>query len=297
VIVAAGAFNSPQLLKLSGIGPRAELEGLGIDVRIDLAGVGENLQDRYEIGVISEVRHDFGLLQGCGFGLPGTEESDPCLAEWRTGGGVYRTNGMVLGLTRRSRPERPDPDLFVFGLPAAFKGYYPGYSADLERGRRLFTWAILKAHTRNTAGRVTLRSADPREPPLVSFRYFDEGSDRDGEDLDSLVVGVEFVRRLLAHAGDTVVREVLPGPDVSTEEQVRQFIQDEAWGHHASCTCKIGAGDDPMAVLGGDFKVRGMRNLRVVDASVFPRIPGFFIATSVYMVSEKAAEVILAEAN
>ena len=297
VVLAGGAFNTPQLLKLSGIGPRDELAALGIDVAIDLSGVGENLQDRYEVGVISEVERDFALLKGCGFGAPGTDADDPCLADWRAGRGVYRTNGAVLGITRRSRPEREDPDLFVFGLPAAFKGYYPGYSTELERDRRLFTWAILKAHTRNTAGRVTLRSADPRDPPDIRFHYFEEGSDQAGEDLDSLAVGVGFARHLMEHAGDEVVREVWPGPGVATPEQVRQFVRDEAWGHHASCTCKIGPASDPLAVVGGDFKVHGARGLRVVDASVFPRIPGFFIATSVYMVSEKAADVILAEAS
>jgi choline dehydrogenase-like flavoprotein len=74
-----------------------------------------------------------------------------------------------------------------------------------------------------------------------------------------------------------------------------QFVKDNAWGHHASCTCKIGRKDDPMAVLDGDFRVYGARGLRVVDASVFPKIPGFFIVTSVYMIAEKAADVILAD--
>ena len=95
-------------------------------------------------------------------------------------------------------------------------------------------------------------------------------------------------------AGELTDVELVPGPDVQTPEQIRTFVRDEAWGHHASCSCRIGADSDPMAVVDSEFRVRGVRDLRVVDASVFPRIPGFFIVSAIYMVSEKASEVILA---
>ncbi|MFI0468953.1 GMC oxidoreductase [Saccharopolyspora sp. 5N102] len=87
----------------------------------------------------------------------------------------------------------------------------------------------------------------------------------------------------------------MPGEGIATREQIEEYVRDQAWGHHASCTCKIGADDDPMAVLDNAFRVRGVRGLRVVDASAFPAIPGFFIATAVYMLAEKASDVILAE--
>jgi choline dehydrogenase len=183
----------------------------------------------------------------------------------------------------------------IFGLLGYFKGYFPGYSQVIARGKGFFTWAILKAHTHNTAGRVMLRSNDPQDVPYINFHYFDEGTDR-GDDLDSLVVGVETARRINARAQDVIEEEVLPGPEVSTREQVRQFIKDNAWGHHASCTCKMGAPSDRMAVVDSRFRVYGTQNLRVVDASVFPNIPGFFIVTSVYMISEKASDVIIGEA-
>jgi choline dehydrogenase-like flavoprotein len=80
---------------------------------------------------------------------------------------------------------------------------------------------------------------------------------------------------------------------VQTDDQLRDFIRNQAWGHHASCTCPIGADDDPMAVLDSQFRVRGTTGLRVVDASMFPRIPGFFIVTAIYTAAEKAADVIL----
>src|SRR5262249_4234176 len=157
------------------------------------------------------------------------------------------------------------------------------------------TWAILKAHTRNTAGYVALRSADPRDVPEINFKYFEEGNDVDGEDLDSVVEGVRFARRFIAQLGPSVARELVPGPDVTAGE-LPDFVKREAWGHHASCSCKMGPPGDAMAVVDSEFRVRGTRNLRIVDASVFPRIPGFFIVSAVYMVSEKAADVILAAA-
>ena len=93
-----------------------------------------------------------------------------------------------------------------------------------------------------------------------------------------------------------ITAEQLPGAD-KTGNALREFIQNEAWGHHASCTNKIGADDDPMAVLDSRFRVRKTQGLRVVDASVFPRIPGYFIVSAVYMISEKASDAILADAQ
>ena len=89
--------------------------------------------------------------------------------------------------------------------------------------------------------------------------------------------------------------EIVPGPAYQTDDDVRDFVRNEAWGHHASCTCPIGADDDPMAVLDSKLRVRGTAGLRVVDASVFPKIPGFFIVVPIYMVSEKATDEILAD--
>jgi choline dehydrogenase len=296
VVLSAGAFNTPQLLKLSGVGPREELSNLGIDVRVDLPGVGENLQDRYEVGVVSEMKSDFTLLKNCAFKPPRPDqEPDPCFEEWESGRGVYTTNGVALGIIEKSRRERQDPDLFIFGLPGYFKGYYPKYSEQAERERNRFTWAILKAHTLNTAGKVTLRSDDPRDVPHINFRYFDEGNDASGDDLEAVVEGVEFVRRMMSRASEVIERELVPGECVRTREQIREFVRNEAWGHHASCTCKMGPKGDEMAVVDSDFRVHGTRNLRVVDASIFPRIPGFFIVTAVYMIGEKASDVILAD--
>jgi choline dehydrogenase len=107
-----------------------------------------------------------------------------------------------------------------------------------------------------------------------------------------VVAGIDFVRtmnrRFLPDAAERV-----PGPDVATPQQVADFVRREAWGHHASCTNKMGPASDPSAVVDSRFRVHGTEGLRIVDASVFPRIPGFFIVTAIYMISEKATDAIL----
>jgi choline dehydrogenase-like flavoprotein len=295
VILAGGAFNTPQLLMLSGIGPREALERHGIEVRVELPGVGRNLQDRYEIGVVSRMAFEhWKALQGARFA-----RGDPLHQEWANRRrGVYASNGAILGVSARSAPARPLPDLYCFGLLARFEGYYPGYSKVIAERFDYLTWAILKAHTGNRAGEVTLRSADPREPPHVNFRYFDEGSDRAGEDLDSVVAGIKLVRRINARLRrhGLVAEEERPGEHVRSDAELRDFVRAHAWGHHASCTCPIGPRGSG-GVVTSDLRVHGTRGLRVVDASVFPRIPGFFPVSAVYMVAEKAADDILAEAG
>ena len=293
VIVAGGAFNTPQLLMLSGVGPRAHLAQFGIDRVADLPGVGANLQDRYEVGVVSSFARDFALLENASFAPP-DPKPDTYMQEWlEKGCGVYASNGALIGIIRRSSPGLKEPDLYIFGLPGSFRGYQPGYSKQFEYHHNRFTWAILKARTNNT-GKVSLQSAQPWDTPAINFQYFGDGSRTSDPDLDAVVSGVEFVRdmnRRLQRDG-LITSEDTPGPSYATPEQLRQFIRNEAWGHHASCTCKIGADNDGMAVLDSRFRVRGTQGLRVVDASVFPKIPGYFIVSAIYMVSEKAFDVI-----
>ena len=289
VILAGGTYNTPQLLKLSGIGPKAELEQFGIKVRVDLPGVGSNMQDRYEVGVVNRMTENWQALDGAKFMV-----GDPQYQEWaEKQKGVYTTNGTVLAVVKRSAKERQLPDLFVFALLGLFRGYFPGYSSLFPEHLNYLTWGILKAHTNNSAGTVKLRSADPRDVPEINFHYFEEGTDSKGEDLQSVVEGIKFVRELTEPLirDKTIAEEVLPGKDVETDEQLADFVKNRAWGHHASCSCPIGDRNKG-GVVNGDFEVHGTKNLRIVDASVFPKIPGFFIVTSVYMIGEKAADVI-----
>lgn len=295
VILAGGAFNTPQLLMLSGVGPSAELARHGIPLRIDLPGVGRNLQDRYEVGVVNRVKEDWGILKGAQYKNTDRQYQDWLDTQDKYTGSVYGTNGAVLAAIRRSADQRPLPDLFCFAVLADFRGYYPGYSVRVVQKLNYLTWAVLKAHTQNRAGVVTLRSTDPLERPDINFHYFGEGTDGGQEDLDSVVEGVKFVRELtqpLIQSG-IIVEEEAPGPAVTSEEQIREYVRDTAWGHHASCTCAIGPDGGADAVLDSNFRVRGATGLRVVDASVFPRIPGFFIVSAIYMIGEKAADVIL----
>ena len=290
VILAGGAYNTPQLLMLSGIGPKAELDKHRIPVKLDLPGVGTNLQDRYEVGVVNRMTQDWEVLKGAKYA-----KGDPQYAEWEQHQGVYTTNGAVLAVIKRSMETQPLPDLFCFALLGNFRGYFPGYSKLIKDDLNYLTWAVLKAHTINRAGEVRLESTDPRDRPYINFRYFEEGSDTEGTDLDAVVAGIRFVRKLTAPliTQGIIAEEEHPGPALQTDQELRDYVRYNAWGHHASCTCPIGSDDDPMAVLDSHFRVRGIQGLRVVDASVFPRIPGFFIVSSIYMIGEKAADVIL----
>jgi choline dehydrogenase-like flavoprotein len=289
---------------LSGIGPRAELERHGIPVHVDLPGVGQSLQDRYEVAVVNRMSFpSWKALEGATF-----NDQDGQYREWaRRRDGVYKTNGALLSVVARSSPAAPDPDLFLYSVLGRFEGYFPGYSANLAKNPNCLTWIVLKARTNNTAGHLTLQSRDPRVPPAINFRYFDEGSDPKypdrngaltGQDLEAVVKGITLARQLAdgLKKQNLVAAEEVPGPKYETPEELREFVRNEAWGHHASCTCRIGARADG-GVLSTDFKVHGTRGLRVVDASVFPRIPGFFIVSAVYMIGEKAADVIAAEAR
>jgi choline dehydrogenase-like flavoprotein len=348
IILCGGTFNTPQLLMLSGLGDKANLESVpnsdqnpcalrnrdgqvlldqgGQPRRIHLPGVGRNLQDRYEISVISQMKKNFSVLEGATFSLPGDPAAaDPQLKEWRdVGTGLYSSNGAVLGIFKRSNPDLPQPDLFIFGAPVPFRGYEVGYS-NFGHIHDQFTWVILKARTRNKNGSVELRSVDPLATPIINFHYFNEPEARPGGPVDSdllalsddtdllaLVHGVKFVRGIAELAGSIVEHELhpdipakpatgdspaIPARPVRTDQEIKDWIKREAWGHHACGTCRMGPDGDKLAVLDKDFRVRDVAGLRVVDASVFPNIPGYFIVTNIYMASEKAADVLIEAAR
>jgi choline dehydrogenase len=301
VILSAGVFNTPQLLKLSGIGPAPELRANGIGVVADLPGVGANLQDRYEITVNVELNEDIELYTRC---QPGSA-LDPCFIAWLTGQwagspvpffGPYANNALYTSRIAKSSPGRALPDLFIVGQATAFHGFLPGFS-QMTLGRT-WTWLVLKALTKNTAGTVTLRSTDPRRMPEINFHYFNEGTDKSDDDLRAVVEGVKMARSFNRdpRAAQHIASETFPGPQVQSDDELKTYIRDQAWGHHASCTAKIGAKSDPMAVLDSRFRVRGIDSLRVVDACAFPRVPGFFPVAAIFMIGEKAADTILEDA-
>jgi len=332
VIVCGGAFNTPQLLMLSGIGAASQLHSAGIDglygVReglreqvvekvanvVHLPGVGKNLQDRYELSVISELEQDLTCLHDADF-IP-ENASDPVRREWlRTGQGLYATNGgaLVIFLDSKAARSQREPDLLVLGFPAAFRGYYWGWSKELLRRakgapkdqRNLWSWIILKAYTSNSGGVVQLRSASAFDQPDINFRYFEEGPRGHEQDMQALTHAIKYVRRLNAAPDSPFSTELQPGPQRPDDsEPLRDWIRKEAWGHHACGTCRIGHDSwqadtqklsDNTAVVDSRFRVHGVTGLRVVDASVFPHIPGYFICAAIFMIAEKAADTIIAD--
>jgi len=281
VIVSAGAFNTPQVLMQSGIGPQDELARFGIPIRVPLVGVGENLQDRYEVGIESEVTGTIPLVNN-GDPMPfiDTEtcnfvatDDDLCFSHWEESGeGLYSTNGGVVALLKRSGITE-DSDLHIFGVPGPFRGYKPGYSAEIPKAeaRNLFTWVILKGHTDNRGGTVRLRCeqevdgicvVNPRATPDINFHYFHEGleyeegnesfeTSRGERDLEAVVRGIEFVRAIEDQTNSEMlgaeIVETWPGENFAVgesfsdeHERLGEFVRREAWGHHASCSAPMG---------------------------------------------------------
>jgi choline dehydrogenase-like flavoprotein len=324
VIVSGGSFNTPQLLMLSGIGEREQLTKAGIagprdragaavaDI-VNLPGVGRNLQDRYEVSIVSEMKKDFSTLDRATF-LPG-DLNDPMRNQWlKDKTGLYATNGGALAMMLSSSmaKNKDNPDVFVFGAPAAFRGYYWNWSKELLYARQgarveqrnLWSWIILKAYTDNNAGTVRLRSADPFDVPDINFNSFPAKGG--SNDLEALGEAVKRFREVNAQITG-MKAEIQPGRERrDNSAELRKWIEDEAWGHHACGTCRMGSdawrGDvtdlqDKAAVLDSNFRVHGVRGLRVVDASIFPRIPGYFIVTPVFMIAEKAADTLIADSE
>lgn len=270
VIVAGGVFNTPQLLKLSGIGPAAELKSFNIPVVKDLPGVGENMADNYETSVIALANKDL------------------------TGGGP-----LIALLLKTPNSPGKNRNIYAFCGLFSFEGFWPGMPT--RYGPKEYECAIVHMMPKSQAGYVKLRSADPTDMPEINFRYYQKGGDAD---LQELTDAAKAIRGALAKAGADKPallpwNELHPCPGVNktcTDAQQKEFIKLQSYSHHATSTCAIGADSDKMAVLDSQFRVRGVKNLRVVDASAFPRIPGAFPVLPTMMLAEKATEDILADA-
>ncbi|KAI8958390.1 putative GMC oxidoreductase [Daldinia sp. FL1419] len=298
VIVSAGAFNTPQILLLSGVGPADELKKHNIPVIVDLPGVGRNLQDHYEIPVIQEFPNNFTYWDDCD--VP-EGQVNPCYEKWeKNGTGPWSTLGFFNFVLKTSSetPRVGERDLILYGAAEGILGHLPPYTnlTGILSATNVYTYTISESHSRNRAGTVTLRSSDPRDVPEINFEYFTDGGDKD---VQGLVDGIKFARQIFKSMPGLggLTREVYPGEDVKTHEQLKQYVRDQAYGHHASSTAAIGSDDDPLAVLDSNFRVRGVQSLRVVDASAFPETPGTFPLISIFMASEKASDAILKDAS
>ncbi|KAH8194295.1 hypothetical protein TruAng_011533 [Truncatella angustata] len=304
VIIAGGAFNTPQILKLSGVGPRAELESFGIPVVVDLPGVGANLRDHIEVSTIFKASSNFSIIEGCTLAQGYPEVPDPCLERYLNGvtqvdKGIYASNGLALGVAiRSSAADQADPDLWVYGGPANFPGFYPHWAEAAVADHRHWVWVSLKASTKNRAGTVTLASDDPQDVPVIAFNTFEDDLSAD-QDLQASYEGIKFARDAMDKMiplGGSFVEEKPGRANAPTIDDVKEYAKTQSFGHHACCTAAIGGDEDEGAVLDSAFRVRGTTGLRVVDASAFPVVPGFFIALPTYLLAEKASEAILRDA-
>lgn len=295
-IVSGGAFNSPQILKLSGIGPADELSHFDIPVIVDLPGVGNNLQDNYETSVIAHASTDFeNNGPAC---TMGTTEDDPCLELWRSGEGPYTQGRIGITQYRTNASASGENDLLIWQFPGAFRGFYPrAPGIPGPELRNAFCFLMAKMHPRGSNGTVSLRSTNPRDTPEIFFNFYSEAGP-DSVDLQGLLEGAKFAQRVLDSVPSPIgpfTQEFPCDGGCESDAEAIDRIMGHGFAHHATSSCRIGADNDPMAVLDSQLRVRGVQGLRVVDGSSFPRVPGAFPVLPIFMLSEKATDDILRE--
>ena len=281
VIVAGGAISSPQILMLSGIGNADALRKLDIAPIADVPGVGENLQDHIETYVQHACTQPITLHSTQNLLAMGRIGVEWLL--FRTGLGA--TNHFEAGGFIRSRAGVRHPDLQYHFLPIAIT--YDGKEKVDQHGFQAHVGPMRPT----SAGWIRLRSIDPREPPRIQFNYMTTDGDR-REFRD----GVRLTREIFAQTAFDPFRgpEISPGPAVTTDAQIDAHLRRKAESaYHPSCSCRMGAGDDPRAVVDGDLRVRGTENLRVVDASIMPAVVSGNLNAPTIMIAEKAADIIL----
>ncbi|MGA7091047.1 MAG: choline dehydrogenase [Candidatus Acidiferrales bacterium] len=274
VILAGGTVNSPQLLLLSGIGPAAELARAGVGVVHDLPGVGKNLQDHPMVST--------GYLCTKPVSMASAESLPNLLRYLLRKRGPLASNVAEAGVFLRSREGLDRPDLQILFGPA----YYVKHGLKRRKDHCFgFGPTVIAPASR---GEIGLRSSDPGDAPAIRANYFAEGSD-----LQTLIEGVRFARRLAETKSFDFYRgaELHPGPSITTDGDIAEFIRNEAETlYHPVGTCKMGA--DAMAVVDARLRVRGVRALRVADASIMPRIPAGNTNAPAMMIAEKAADMI-----
>jgi choline dehydrogenase len=281
VILSGGPINSPQLLKLSGVGPSDELRAHGIPVVHELPGVGENLQDHLEfyfqvaskepITLYSSINPWSRALIGARWllrkdGLGATNHFETC--------------GFI-----RSRVGVPYPDIQYHFLPMAVA--YDGSTLAQEHGFQAHVGPMRS----KSRGWVRLASTNPLDKPQIRFNYLSES-----DDWTEMRACVRLTREIFAQPAFDRYRgrEIQPGKDVQSDEQIDAFIRAKVESaYHPSCSCKMGAPDDRMAVVAPDARVYGLEGLRVVDSSIMPSVTTGNLNAPTIMLAEKAADHIL----
>jgi choline dehydrogenase len=279
VILCGGAINSPQLLLLSGIGPREDLERLGVDVVADLPGVGSNLQDHLEVYI------QYASKQPVSIGPWLKHRHKPRIgAEWLfLRRGVGASNHFEAGGFIRSNDRVDYPNLMFHFLPIAIR--YDGSRPAAEHGYQVHIGPMYS----DVRGSVTLRSRDPLEHPALRFNYLSTENDR-----REWIEMVRAARHILNQPAFDVFNagELSPGPSVETDQEILDWVaKDAETALHPSCTARMGV--DEMSVLDPEtMRVHGVDGLRVVDASAMPYITNGNIYAPVMMLAEKAADLI-----
>lgn len=261
VIVCAGAIDTPALLMRSGVGPASHLAALGIPVVADVPGIGENLNDHPEGLIVWESARPVG---------------EPRVSDWDA------------GLLARVDGTQGFPDI-MFHLPLMT------YAVHAER----LGWTIPETSVSITPnvprprsrGRVWINSADPTAAPKIDYRYF---TDPDGYDESVLLAGLAMARRIAATnpMRDWLVREVFPGPEIPDDELPDLVRATNHTVYHVSGTCRMGGDGDPLAVLDPQLRVRGVDGLRVADASSMPTLTTINPMVTIYLLAERAADLI-----
>ena len=280
VILSGGPINSPQLLKLSGIGPGAELKNLGVDVVADRPGVGENLQDHLEFYLQVASKQPITLYAHAGFfarGLVGLH--------WLTRGrGLGASNHFEAGGFVRSRAGVRYPDIQFHFLPMAVA--YDGSSLAREHGFQAHVGPMRS----KSRGFVRLKSPDPAEPPRIRFNYMSHP-----DDWVEMRACLRLAREIFAQTAFDSYRgrEISPGADCVSDAAIDAFVTDHVESAYHPCgTCRMGAPDDPCAVVDPETRVIGVEALRVVDSSIMPSITNGNLNAPTIMIAEKAADMI-----
>lgn len=282
VIVSGGAINSPQLLQVSGIGPGQLLQSLGIEVKHDLAGVGENLRDHYAPRLCARVKN-IETLNERSRGLTFVGE----VLKYFTGGKsiLNLTASLVYGFWH-SNPEAKSNDLQFIFTPASFKDGRHGVFDD-HPGFTIAAWQ----HRPESKGWVRARSSDPFENPIIQPNYLAEEGDR------RVMIGGMRLARQLMHTEALKPyfdREEYPGAELQSDDELLEGAR--RWGnttYHVNGTCHMGPANDPTAVVDEKLRVRGMEGLRVIDASVMPTMISANLNAAVMMIGEKGSDLIL----
>ncbi len=281
VIVSAGSIASPQLLKLSGVGPGAELQQLGIPVVHDLPGVGENLQDHLEFFFQVACKEPVTL-----FSAMSPFAKLKIGVEWvllKSGLGAsnhFETCGFL-----RSRAGIQYPDIQYHFLPLAVS--YDGNSMATEHGFQAHVGPMRS----KSRGNIRLAGRNPLDKPKVLFNYMSHP-----DDWVEMRACVRLTREIFGQRAFDRYRgrEIQPGANVTSDEQIDEFIRQKVeTAYHPSCSNKMGAADDPMAVVDPETRVRGLEGIRVVDSSIMPSITNGNLNAPTIMIAEKAADHIL----